>query len=175
MKLFFGKTVIIFIVLIGSFITQQVYGQQKVKYVTSCQIFDNLVFGLRFNNDIDKINKWLITQIQERGVDFKLESREEENSLKKIGATSELIKAIRENYSKYLKESSKELEEKINLYKKFTDNYASKSPEQLQIAIDAAKIYIKRYSESEEDKEIIEYLKNIIPKMEEQIARKTQN
>ena len=162
MKLFFSKTVIIFIVLFGFFNTQQVYGQQEVKYVTVCQVFDNLVFGLRFNNNIAEINKWLIKQIQERGVDFKLESKEEENSFRKIGASDLLIKAIRENYSK-------ELEEKSDLYKKFTENYASKNPEQLKIAIESGKEFVKRYREDESVKEIVDYLVKTIPALERRI------
>ena len=167
MKLFFGKMMIVLIVVFVSFNTQQVYGQQRVKYVNVCQVFDNLVFGLRFNNNIAEINKLMIKQIQERGVDFKLQNKEEENSFRKIGASDLLIKAIRENYSK-------ELGEKIDLYKKFTDNHASKNPEQSKIAIDAAKEFIKRYSDVEEDKDIIEYFKKWIPATEKQITREIQ-
>ena len=167
MKIFLGKSLIILFVLIGLINTQQVYGQQTSKYVTACQIFDNLVFGMRFKNNVAEINKLMIKQIQERGVNFKLQYKEEENSFRKVGASDLLIKAIRENYSK-------ELGGKIDLYKKFTDNYASKNPEQLKIAIDAAKEYIKKFSENEKDRETIEYLKKWIPATEKQIANETQ-
>lgn len=60
------------------------------------------------------------------------------------------------------------------MYKKFTDNYAAKNPEQLKIALDAAKEFIKKYSQVEEDKNIIEYLKKWIPATEKQIATETQ-
>ena len=167
MKNNFSKAMVILIVLLGLINTQHIYGQQPMKYVTVCYIFDNLVFGLRFNSNIVEINKLIIKQIQERGVDFKLESKEEENSFRKIGATDELIKAIRGNFSK-------EFQHQIDLYKKFTDNYAGKTIEQRRTAIDAAKEFIEKFGDVEDNKDIIKYLKKIIPELERRIATEIQ-
>lgn len=166
MKAFFGKTLIILFVLIGFTNTQQVYGQQKLKWVSACNIFDNLVFGLRFNSSINEANRLLIKQIQERGVNFKLEL-EEEKSFRKIGASDLLIKAIRENFSK-------EFQYQIDLYKKFTDNYAGKTIEQKKIAIDAGKEFIEKFGDEEDNKDIIEYLKKVIPELERRISIQNQ-
>ena len=168
MKICFYKIAVTSICM-GLFVflnTQQVQCQQKMKYVTACIIFDNLVFGSRFNKSVGEINTWLIEQIQKRKVDFSLRP-EEEKSLKRIGASDSLIKAIRENFSK-------ELQEKTNLYKKFTDNYNGKTTEQKKIALDAAKEFIEKYADDEESKDIIEYLKKFIPYMEKKISSEIQ-
>lgn len=158
-------------IFIGFFILlscQQIQGQQEIKYVSACNIFDNLVFGLRFDSSIDEINKVLVKRVQELGVDFTL-SLEEEKSFRKIGASDLLIKAIRENFSKTLRE-------KIDLYKKFTDNYNGKTIEQKKIAVDAAKEFIEKFSDEEDGSKIlIEYLRKVIPALEKQIVKQTQN
>lgn len=163
---------IISLVFIGLFMflinPQQAHGQQEIKYVSACHIFDNLVFGLRFNKSIDEINRLLIKEIQERGVDFTINS-EEENSFKKIGASDLLIKAVREKFSTKLREQ-------IDLYKKFTDNYDGKTVEQKKIAVDAAKEYIKKFSEEEDgSKVLVEYFRKVIPALEKQLVKLTQN
>jgi hypothetical protein len=157
MKVFFGKTIIILGVLLGFINIQQVLGQQKAQYMSACNIFDNLVFGLRFKNSIDEINKLLINQIKERKVDFTLNS-DEEKAFKRIGASDLLIKAIHENYSKTL-------QEQISLYKKFTDNYNG-TLEQKKIALEAAKMFVEKFSGDADYKDIIEYFRNNIPAME---------
>lgn len=164
MKVFFGKTIIILIVLFGFINIQQVQGQQKIKYLSACNIFDNLVFGLRFNTSIDQINKSLIKEIQERGVDFTLMSEEEEKSFKKLGASDLLIKAIRENFSKTI-------QERINLYKKFTDNYNG-TLDQKKIALEAAKEFVEKYADDADSKDIIEYFRSNIPAMEKYLNDK---
>jgi hypothetical protein len=147
----------LFIFLIGE---QEVQGQQKKKYLTVEDILVKLVFKSRFNKTIAEINKQLIENVQERKVDFTLDS-EDENSLKRIGASDLLIKAIRENFSKIL-------QDQIILYKKFTDNYAG-SFEQKKIALEAAKEFIKKYSDDVDFKDIIEYFKRNIPVMEKSL------
>ena len=119
-----------------------------------------LVFTSRISKSTEEINEQLVKDIKERKVNFIL-SYEDEESLKKTGASEALIKVIRENLPK-------EIERKIILYKKYTDNYDG-NVSQKRIAIDAAKEYIKRYGENEEDKEIIDYLKKTIPILENQI------
>lgn len=165
MKLFsYKKTIIfIFIGLILFASKSNIYCQQKTKYVTVDIVLDNLIFGHRFNRSIDEINSWLIKQIQERKVDFELRT-EEENSFKKIGASDLLLKTIRGNYSKTV-------QERISLYKKFTDNYNG-TPEQQKIAIEAAKEFVEKYSDDPESKQIIEYFKNNIPAMEKYLNDK---
>jgi hypothetical protein len=159
MKIYFYKTTMIFI-LIGLFVfanQQQVLGQEGKNSLNINDVLVKLVFNTRFNKSIEDINKQLIKDIQERKVDFRL-SLEDEKSLKKIGASDSLIKAIRENFSKIL-------QEQIILYKKFTDNYNGDF-EQKKIALEAAKEFVKRYSYEAKFKDIIEYFKSNIPAFE---------
>ncbi len=166
MKTFFGKIIITSVFLIIFADIHQVHGQQRIKWVSACNILENLIYGLRPGKSIDRMNKSLTKEIQERGVNFTLDS-EDEKSYKKIGASGLLIKAIRENFSK-------EFQYQIDLYKKFTDNYAGKTIEQKKIAIDAAKEFIKKFGDLEDNKNIIEYFKRIIPVLEKQITPETQ-
>jgi hypothetical protein len=59
-------------------------------------------------------------------------------------------------------------ETKTPVYQKYLDNYAG-SIDQRQMAVDAAKEYIKLCAGSEIDKEIVDYLKGAIPALEEGI------
>ncbi len=62
------------------------------------------------------------------------------------------------------------------LYKVFTDNYGSKTPEGLQKAVDAGKQYVEKYGACETGKEIVDYLKTNVPKMEDRLGKmKEQN
>ncbi len=56
-----------------------------------------------------------------------------------------------------------DIEAKQAVYKKFTDNYASKDIPKMQIAIDAGNEYIEKYGNCPEDKEIVTYLNKSIP------------
>ena len=144
----------LFIFLIGE---QEVQCQQKMKYVTSEIVLDNLIFGLRLTKSIDEINRRLIEQIKKYKVDFTLRS-EEEKAFKRIGASDLLIKAIRENYSKIL-------QDQIILYKRFTDNYNG-TLEQKKIALEAAKEFVEKYRDDADSKDIIEYFRKFIPAFE---------
>ena len=151
------------IICIGLFVfanSQKIQGQEKKDYLNLNSIRLKLVFTSRISKSTEEINEQLVKDIKERKVNFIL-SYEDEESLKKTGASEALIKVIRENLPK-------EIERKIILYKKYTDNYDG-NVSQKRIAIDAAKEYIKRYGENEEDKEIIDYLKKTIPILENQI------
>lgn len=59
--------------------------------------------------------------------------------------------------------------EKQAIYKRYTDNYAANTIEGKQLAIDAAKEYIQKYENSGPDKQIVDYLKGAIPKLQEWI------
>ncbi|MCB1023109.1 MAG: hypothetical protein KDB79_01880 [Acidobacteria bacterium] len=60
------------------------------------------------------------------------------------------------------------IEEKTALYEKYTANYNG-TTEQRRIAVKAAKDYIEKYGANDEDKEIVDYLKNAIPSIEKSI------
>ena len=61
-------------------------------------------------------------------------------------------------------------EEKVALYKKYTDNYGGTLP-QMEIAIEAGKQYIEKYGANEDDKDQVNYLKGAIPKLEETVKK----
>jgi len=62
------------------------------------------------------------------------------------------------------------LESRSFYTKKYTDNYSG-TPTQVKIALEAAKEFVKKYSDDEYVKEIVDYLKKIIPVLEETIEK----
>ncbi len=60
--------------------------------------------------------------------------------------------------------------EKQALYKKYTDNYAG-TVEQKQIAIDAAKEYVRKYGANAEDKEQVDYFQKALPTIEAAVRK----
>lgn len=150
------KTVFICIGLFVFLSGQKVLGQQE-KPLNFNDILSRFTSNSRINNSIKEINEQLITDIRKREVNFIL-TFEDKNSLKKAGATDLLIKTIDENLPETLRE-------KIVLYKKYLDNYEG-SLSQMKKALKAAKEYVKRYSDDEENKKIIDYLNESIPILE---------
>ena len=144
---------------------QQIQAQEKQEYLNFNDILTRLTFISRISSSTQEINQQLIKDIQKRKVNFILSS-ENETSLKKAGASDLLIKTIRESLSK---EKQDLINEQQALYKKFTDNYASKNPKQVKIAIEAGKEFVKRYKNDKDVKVIIDYLEENIPKLEERI------
>ena len=135
---------------------QEIQGQQE-KPVSFEHIKAKLVFRSRISKSNEEINKQLIIDIRKRGVNFILSSVDTK-ILKKIGANDLLIKAILENLSK-------ELEEQIILYKKYTDNFNG-TIKQKKIAIEAAKEFVNKYSDNKELKDIIDYFRKNGPFLE---------
>ncbi len=149
----------LFIFLVGQ---QKVQGQQE-NHLSFDDIIKTLAFKSRISKSTKEINEQLIKDVRKRGIEVILTS-EEEKSLKKAGASKLLIKLIRE--------SSRKREEQLILYKKHTDNYDG-TIEQKKIALEAAKEFVKRYSdvaEFKDIKDIIKYFKANIPGLEKQIA-----
>lgn len=142
----------------------QIQGQEKQDYLNLNSIQLKLVFTSRIIETTEEINEQLIKDIKERKVNFILSSEDEE-SLKKAGASEALIRVIRENLPKEIKEKIVLTNEKVALYRKFTDNYDG-NVSQKKIAIDAAKEYVKRYRDDKDDKEIIAYFTKVIPELE---------
>ncbi len=165
MKILNYKTTIIFIFislfvfLIGQ---QQVQAQQE-KHLNLNHIRERLASKSRGSKTTKEINEQLIADIRKRGVNFHLTSKDK-NSLKKAGGSNLLIKTIRENLSKNFKEQTL-------LYQKFVDNYDG-TIEQKKIAIEAAKEFVKKFSDDEDVKEVIDYLNTAIPDLEYVIANK---
>ena len=58
------------------------------------------------------------------------------------------------------------------VYKKFTDNYASKDIAQRKIAVEAGKDYVQKYGACPESKDIVAYLNKTIPGIETGIKKK---
>lgn len=62
-------------------------------------------------------------------------------------------------------------EEKVALYKKYTDNFDKPEIEKKKIAIEAGKQYIEKYGANADDKDQVAYFKSAIPALEEQVVK----
>ncbi len=67
-----------------------------------------------------------------------------------------------------------DIEAQQAVYKKFTDNYASKENAQRQLAIDAANEYIEKYGSCPDSKDIVTYLNKSIPTLKSAIEAKNK-
>jgi hypothetical protein len=65
----------------------------------------------------------------------------------------------------------KDIDTNVALYKQFTDNFADKTIEKRQIAIDAGKQYIEKYASCPDYATQLDYLKKTVPSMEAEIAK----
>ncbi len=169
MKILNYKTTIIFIFisLFVFLIGQQRVQAQRENHLNFNDIRETLVSKSRNSKTTEETNEQLITDIRKRGVDFML-STEGEDALKKAGGSDLLIKSIRENLPKKL--------EKNILYGKFLNNY-DRTTKQMKIAVEAAKEYVKKFSDDDDKdvKEIIDYFKSVIPELEKAIAIREKN
>ena len=156
---------LIFLLIFGGI--QQTHGQENQNYFDFEEILTKLNSASNNEKSLGEINAQLIKDIQKRKVDFILTS-EDKKSLKKAGGSKLLIKSLSENV---FKKEQDLINQRQSLYKKFTDNYASKNPDQLKIAIEAGKEFVKRYT-GEVDQLIIDYLVKTIPILEKSLSFK---
>lgn len=159
---FYGFKTIVISVCAGLFIlltSQQSQGQEE-RPLNLNDIQKVLVFRSRISVTTAELNYQLISEIRKRKVNFIL-TLDDEKSLKKAGGGDLLIKTIQENLPEKLRE-------KIILYQKYVDNYAG-TLKQKKIALEAAREYVKKYSDSKDDKEIIDYFNAAIPVLEQHI------
>ena len=63
------------------------------------------------------------------------------------------------------------VEAKQAVYKKFTDNYASKDIAQRKLAVEAGKEYVQKYGSCADDKDIVAYLNKTVPGIEAGIRK----
>lgn len=159
-KAFVSIFISLFVFLIGQ---QQIQAQQE-KHLNFNDIRETLVSKSHISKTTEEINEQLVTDIRKRGVSFILTS-EDEDALKKAGGSDLLIKSIRENLPK-------RLEERIILYRKYVNNYDG-TIEQKKIAVEAAKEFVKKFSDDKDVKDVIDYFKAAIPDLEKIIN--TQN
>ncbi len=129
-----------------------VFGQ-KPKPITLDEIISKLTLNSQNEKSADENNRQPIEEISERKVNFSLDEQGEK-SLKKAGASDLLITAI------YLNSTNKIEEQKV-LYQSFVDNYSG-SLQQRKIALEAAKEFVRKYSDDKESEKIIEYFKTYI-------------
>ncbi|MGI8638970.1 MAG: hypothetical protein ACR2MG_03360 [Pyrinomonadaceae bacterium] len=73
--------------------------------------------------------------------------------------------------STFAQDPCAEVEAKQAVYKRFTDNFASKALAQRKTAVEAGKEYVQKYGNCPDDKEIVSYLNTNIPKIESGIAK----
>ena len=151
----------VYISLLIFFTGLQIQGQQD-KPISFNDIQKTLVFRSRISKTTDELNEQLISEIRKRKVNFILSS-EQEKSLKKAGGSDLLIKTIHEVLPEKLKV-------KFLLYQKYLDNYDREAFEKKKIALEAAKEYVKKYSDDKEDKEIIDYFREVITILEKLIG-----
>jgi len=97
------------------FVGQQQVQAQKEKHLNLWDIRKVLMFWLSINTSVAELNKRLIEDVNKRGVNFILFTDDEE-SLKNAGGSDLLIKTIRKNLPKKLRE-------KLVLYQKYVNNY----------------------------------------------------
>ena len=154
----------------------QIYGQEKPNYINLNYILVKLTFTSRISHSTQEINEQLIKDIRERQVDFILSS-ENEKWVKDSGGSDLLITEIRANLPKNIEEKLHFWNEADALYQKYRDNYQGDF-KQKNIALEAAREFIKRYGDEKNIKEefreeftadykaIITYLKSMIPKLE---------
>ncbi|HSK74426.1 MAG TPA: hypothetical protein VK892_22185, partial [Pyrinomonadaceae bacterium] len=135
---------------------------QQEKPLNFNDILSRFTSDSGINDSIKEINEKLIADISKRKVNFILNS-EDKKSLKKAGASSLLIKTIDENLPETLRE-------KIVLYKKYLDNYEG-NLSQMKKALKAAREYVERFSDDEENKTIINYLNESIPILERIVSQ----
>ena len=76
--------------------------------------------------------------------------------------------------SLFAQDACADVEGKQVVYKKFTDNYASKENAQRQLAIDAGNEYIEKYGSCADDKDIVAYLNKSIPTLKAAIEAKNK-
>lgn len=150
----------LFIFLFGH---QLIQAQQEAPLIFD-EILSKLKITSQTKESLKKLNEQLIKDVRMRRVDFDL-TLKNKKALTKVGGNYFLIKAINENSPKYI-------EAKAILYRKFTDNYNG-TIEQKKIALEAAQEYMFRYGSDQEDRQVIDYFRETIPKMQRIITEKT--
>lgn len=156
----------LFVVVIG-FCSCAVLAQDKEKVspetpLTYKAIRQKLIFRSRVRETDAEISRKVLTEVARRKVDFVL-TPEEADSLKAIGASKELIEAIKSSVPKERLVEIERLNEMTRLYNLYTDNFYKKTEKELKIAIEAGKEFIRRYKNDPEVKTQVDYLKSNIP------------
>lgn len=123
--------------------------------------FDEILtkFTIRKTISAEPVNKELIGQVIKRKTDIEL-SAANEKTLRDAGASEVLVKAIRENVS------AKSVEA-VRLYRAYVENYQSEKIENLKIALDAAKEYIRKFENDGCNIEVVKYFKDAVLVLEE--------
>jgi predicted DNA-binding protein len=166
-----------FFILLSFFIftngCQPCFAQEKPNYVTFDEILNNLNLSSKTKKSNAEINRQIIEQIIEKKVDFIL-TKEDEEKLRKVGGNKTLFETINVNIPQDVKKKRLLEQEMQVVYKKFTDNYDGQTSVQRKIAIEAAKVFLQKYSDNPDVKEIIEYFKKYIPQAE-RLIRQMEN
>ena len=160
MKFSARKIIFIFIGLLVLADQQTVFCQQS-EPISLNDITVKLTSTSRNGKSVDEMNQQLIKEVSKRKVDFVLDDKGAE-ILKKTGANDLLIKAVRENMAKKL--------EQFILYKKYFDNFEG-DLEQRKLALEAAKEFVKKYGDEEEQKSIIIYFNSAIEFFEKHLKK----
>ncbi len=122
-------------------------------------ILSKFIFTSRITKPAEPINEKLVEEIIERKVNFRLDA-ENKKSLKEAGASDLLLKTISENY-----QPGSEIEAE-RLYHIYMNNYQSNKIENLKMAIDAAKEFVKKFEKDGCYAEQVKYFKDAIPMLE---------
>ena len=123
-------------------------------------ILSKFVFTSRITKPAGPINEKLIEEVLERKVNFKLNA-EYEKSLREAGASDLLLKTISENY-----QPGTEIEVE-RLYQIYINNFQSNKAENLKLALDAAKEFVRKFEIDGCQAEQVKYFKDAIPIIEE--------
>ena len=138
--------------------------QTKKPFADSGEILAEFTFTSSISKSKEQINKELIEAVKTRGVEFVL-LEEDEVSLRKAGANDLLIKAIFDNLTAEFEKNFKE-----NLYSKFISDRSGDRLEIRKDQVNAAKMFLRLYGNSKEEKVLVDYFRENLPILEKQIA-----
>ena len=124
-----------------------------------------LVFRSKTHESDAGISGRIAKDVKRLTVDFMIVT-EQEGALKEIGATNELISAIRSAFPEAKRKYITLIDEMSELYIRFTDNYARKTASEMKIAIEAGKEFLRRFGEYPEVKEQVDFITSQLSRLE---------
>lgn len=143
------------------------------------EILRTFRFPLSSKSTNEELNQKLITTIRDRRVNFLLDDKITKE-LKDAGASEDLLKTIdtcitpRERQgiiddATTIKRKKKRLKEITQLEDQIRDLYPRKDRESIKKMIEVGKEYLKKFGNDDDAKQMVDYLKLVLPKWEELI------
>lgn len=127
-----------------------------------------LRFTLQTPEEIEKTNQELIAAIEARGVNFAL-SEAEAWALGLEEASDELLKTIREALTPEERERLLKVREQEGLYYTFLNNHSQADVNSKQVAVNAGREFLRKYSGDPNVTEMVTYIQRALPALERSI------